>query len=143
MNIREAVIGDIKELHEIRMAVKENILNTPGLVTEEDYKKYLTTDGKGWVSYTDEKITGFAIVDITENNIWALFMRPEYEGQGTGRELHDTMVDWFFKHFKNKLWLGTAANTRAAAFYRKAGWRETGKTANEEIRFELAPADRK
>lgn len=37
MNILTGTIGDIASTHNIRMAVKENVLNNPALGTEADY----------------------------------------------------------------------------------------------------------
>jgi hypothetical protein len=39
MIVREATVADIESLSFIRMSVKENILNNPALVTEQDYIK--------------------------------------------------------------------------------------------------------
>jgi len=49
--------------------------------------------GKGWVCKVDGEVVGFAIVDLKEHNIWALFLRPEFEGMGIGKELHRLMID--------------------------------------------------
>ena len=49
---------------------------------------------KGWVCEIDKQITGFAIADLKENNIWALFLLPAFEKQGIGKRLHDMMIDW-------------------------------------------------
>ncbi|MBC7862563.1 MAG: GNAT family N-acetyltransferase, partial [Bacteroidia bacterium] len=73
MNFRVALPEDFKELHRIRMAVKENVLNNPLLVTEADYIKYLTVSGKGWLCEVENEIVGFAIIDTDDKNIWALF----------------------------------------------------------------------
>ena len=97
----------------------------------------MTTRGKGWVCEINSEIVGFAIADLKENNIWALFIHPEHEGKGIGKQLHQLMLDWYFNQQKNSVWLGTAPNTRAESFYRKAGWRETGVRPNGEIRFEM------
>jgi hypothetical protein len=37
-----------------------------------------------------------------------------------------------------KIWLTTDHSTRAEGFYRAAGWQETGRLKNGEIRFELS-----
>ncbi len=137
MLIREATPFDIPELHAIRMAVKENILSDPALVTEADYTRFLTSEGKGWVCEMDGKITGFAILDLGKHNIWALFVSPDHEGKGIGRKLHDTMLNWYFAKNSHPLNLSTDPNTKAERFYRKAGWRETGIEPNKEIAFEI------
>ena len=51
------------------------------------------------------------------------------------------MLDWYFKQTKEKVWLGTAFNTRAEQFYRKAGWTEIGLYSTKEIKFEMTYSD--
>ncbi len=137
MLIREAQVADIPRLSEVRLAVRENVLSNPALVTYEDYVEYLTRRGKGWVAEEAGRIAGFAIVDLQGRNIWALFVHPAFEGRGIGRALHDLMLDWYFSQTNETVWLGTAPGTRAEAFYRKAGWREVGVRENGEIKFEM------
>ena len=122
MVFREATVGDIPQIQVVRHAVKENVLSDPGLVTDQDCADYLVKRGKGWVCEVEENIVGFAIADLTGNNIWALFVDPRYERMGIGRKLHKTMLDWYFAQGKKQVWLGTSPHTRAALFYRRAGW---------------------
>lgn len=137
MIFREATIADIPQLSKIRLAVKENILSNPDLVPYEDYIEFMTQRGKGWVCEIDNKIVGFSIVDITDNNIWALFIDPDFEKKGIGSQLHIMMLDWYFKQTKANVWLGTAPKSRAESFYRKAGWKEIGMHGKDEIKFEM------
>ena len=137
MIIREANIDDIKQIQIVRNSVKENILSDPKLVTDEDCKVFITVRGKGWVCEINDEIVGFSIADLKDNNIWALFLRPEFEKQGIGKQLHDIMLDWYFKQTTKTVWLGTAPNTRAETFYRKSGWTEVGKHGKGEIKFEM------
>lgn len=141
MIIREAVIQDIEQIQEVRNAVKENTLSNPDLVTNKDCEEFITVRGKGWVCEADSKVAGFSIADLKENNIWALFVRPDVEGRGIGRLLHDIMLDWCFTQTKKNLWLGTSPKTRAEAFYRKAGWKEIGTHGKGEIKFEMTYED--
>ena len=124
-------------MHVIRLAVKENILGNPLAVTESDYIDFITTKGKGWVCEHEHTILGFAIVDFKDHNIWALFVDPEHEKKGIGTKLHQIMLDWYFEHFTEKLWLGTAPHSKAERLYRKAGWKEAGVEKNGDIRFEM------
>jgi GNAT superfamily N-acetyltransferase len=71
----------------------------------------------------------------------ALFIEPSFKRQGIGRKLHDMMGDWYFSQTKNKVWLGTAPDTRAEAFYKKAGWRPSGIHGRGEIKFEMTSDD--
>ena len=140
MIFREAAINDIKQIQVVRNAVKENVLSDPALVTDKDCEEYMTTRGKAWVCEVNEIIVGFAYVDLKENNIWALFVTPEYEEQGIGKTLHSIMLDWYFSITSENVWLGTAPNTRAETFYRKQGWKEAGMHG-KEIKFEMTAAD--
>lgn len=141
MTIREAKIEDIKQIQIVRNAVTENVLSNPNLVTDQHCEEFITVRGKGWVCEINNQIVGFAIVDLKENNIWALFLDPNFEKKGIGRQLHKTMLDWYFTQTKEKVWLGTGFNTRAEQFYRKAGWTEVGTHGKNEIKFEMTYID--
>jgi len=134
---REATLEDIPAMQHVRGAVTENRLNNPLLVTTEHYVDYIEERGKGWVCVDGELLVGFAIVDLRDNNVWALFVLPEYEGRGIGSTLQKLMLDWFFATRDETLWLSTATGTRAAAFYRLQHWKEAGPYGNNEIRFEM------
>ncbi len=138
MIFREAGIDDIPQIQVVRHAVKENILSDPTLVTDRDCQDYLTVRGKGWVCEIDNQIVGFAIADLQDNNIWALFLKPDFEKQGIGKQLHNTMIDWYFSKKTDTVWLSTTPGTRADQFYRKCGWTETGKYGTSQIRFEMS-----
>ncbi|MFT3681278.1 MAG: GNAT family N-acetyltransferase [Ferruginibacter sp.] len=138
MIFREAEKRDIQQIQLVRNAVKENMLSNPALVTDTDCEAYMFTRGKGWVCEVNENIVGFSIADLQENNIWALFVHPDFEKKGIGKKLHDLMLDWYFEQTKEKVWLGTAPNTRAEQFYRLQGWKENGTHGKGEIKFEMS-----
>jgi GNAT superfamily N-acetyltransferase len=137
MLYREAQVADIPQYMTVRMAVRENQLSSPDRVTEQDNIDYLTKRGKGWVCEVGGQIVGFAIADLQDHSIWALFVHPDYEQQGIGRQLHRLMLDWYFSQTTHPVWLSTSPGTRAEEFYRRHGWRETGRTTSGEVRFEL------
>ena len=141
MIFREATIADIAQIQVVRHLVKENTLSDPSLVTDADCEEFMFQRGKGWVCEIENKVVGFAIADLKENNIWAVFIDPLFEGRGIGRKLHDTMMDWYFSQGKNHAWLGTSPHTRAALFYEKAGWKNTGMVNKGELKFELSRED--
>jgi len=141
MFFREARVEDIPQIQIVRHSVKENTLSNPALVTDKDCEDYIVRRGKGWVCEIEDRIVGFAIVDLRANNVWALFIQPGCEGKGIGRRLHDDMLNWYFNQTNSTIWLGTAPNTRAEKFYRRAGWKEIGIHGKGEIKFEMAIGD--
>jgi GNAT superfamily N-acetyltransferase len=140
MIFREAVLSDIPQIQVVRNSVTENTLSNPDLVPDKDVEDYIINRGKGWVCVIDKTIVGFAIVSVTDNNVWALFIQPGYDKKGIGKKLHDDMMDWYFSQTNTTIWLGTSQGTRAEQFYRKAGWVEVGTHGKGEVKFEMTAA---
>ncbi|MFT3885099.1 MAG: GNAT family N-acetyltransferase [Flavobacteriales bacterium] len=139
MEIRLAIPDDVPAMHAIRLRVRENRLSDPSVVTEPDYLAFMARDTRSWVCTCDDgTIAGFTMVDVENRNLWALFVAPEHEGKGVGRALHEAMCAWYFTR-AIALRLSTASDTRAEAFYRKAGYRPDGHTPSGERIFELRP----
>ncbi|HPH91427.1 MAG TPA: GNAT family N-acetyltransferase [Ferruginibacter sp.] len=141
MMFREANNSDIKQIQFVRHAVNENRLSDPSLVPDADVAEYINKRGKGWVCVVHSEIAGFAIVDLIDNNIWALFVHPDFEGNGIGKKLHGLMLNWYFENTKDKIWLGTEPGTRAEKFYRMQGWKEAGLHGKGELKFEMQKTD--
>jgi len=137
MIYREAAINDIAQIQVVRNAVKENRLSDPALVPDTDVEEYMMNRGKGWVCEIDGTVEGFAIADLVDKNIWALFINPDFEAKGIGKKLHRLMMDWCFTQTNETIWLGTAPNSRAEKFYRMQGWIEVGLHGKNEIKFEM------
>lgn len=137
LKIRQATENDIPQIQMVRNSVKENTLSNPNLVTNTDCLDFITNRGKGWVCEIVDRIVGFSIVDLQENNIWALFVHPDFDQKGIGRKLHDIMLNWYFSQTRENIWLSTTPKTRAEIFYRKSGWKESG-FHGKEIKFEMS-----
>lgn len=137
MIFREAQINDIPQIQIVRNAVKENTLSNPTLVPDNDVEDYLVNRGKGWVCEINNEVVGFSIVDLVENNIWALFVHPNFEQQGIGKKLHNMMLNWYFQQTSKPVWLGTSPLTRAEKFYAINGWIAIGKHGKSETKFEM------
>jgi GNAT superfamily N-acetyltransferase len=138
---RIAVVSDIAQIQKVRNAVKENRLSNPALVPDSDVEDYIIRRGRGWVCEMDGSIVGFSIISLADKNVWALFIQPGFEKKGIGRKLHDLMLNWYFAHTKETVWLSTAPGTRAESFYRKAGWQEAGTYGKGEIKFIMSHED--
>ena len=134
--MRQAVAADIPAIQRVRATVKENRLVST-IITDEEVRVALEKTGRGWVVDEDGEVAAFAIGNATTGNIWALFVRPESEGRGYGRALHDTMINWLFAAGLDRLWLTTEPGTRAQRFYEAAGWTLMGTTGQGELRYEM------
>ena len=140
MNFRQAIPEDIPQIQIVRNSVKENQLSNPNLIPDELVEEFITKRGKGFVCEIDDIIVGFSIVDFVENNVWALFLLPEFEGKGIGKKIHQLMLDEYFSKTKETIWLSTEANSRAETFYKKQGWKNAGFHGNE-VKFEMSFED--
>ena len=140
MNFRQAIPEDIPQIQIVRNSVKENQLSNPNLIPDDLVEEFITKRGKGFVCEIDDIIVGFSIVDFVENNVWALFLLPEFEGKGIGKKLHQLMLDEYFSKTKETIWLSTEANSRAETFYKKQGWKNAGFHGNE-VKFEMSFED--
>ncbi len=138
MVFREATLSDITQIQFVRNAVKENRLSDPALVPDKDVEDYITNRGKGWVCEIDEVIVGFAIVDLVDKNVWALFVHPDFEANGIGKQLHRIMMDWYFVQTRENIWLGTDPVSRAEKFYSMQGWIEVGVHGKGEKKFKMS-----
>ena len=135
--LRQAFRRDIAAMHAVRLSVHENVLASPE-VTEASYIPAIETTGRGWVMVEGgEVIVGFAIANSVTGNIWALFVRPEYEGRGYGRALQSAMLSWLFAQGVARAWLSTQPNTRAQRFYERSGWSSAGALASGELAFDM------
>ncbi|MDB6136907.1 MAG: family acetyltransferase [Verrucomicrobiales bacterium] len=134
---REATREDVPAMQVVRHLVKENVLSDPSLVPDSDCIRYLEVRGKGWVGHDGAQLAGFAIADLVDHSIWALFVDPLYEGLGIGKELHRLMMDWYFTQTSETVWLSTAYDTRAERFYRLQGWTDAGAYSTRERRFTM------
>lgn len=122
VTFRQAERQDIAAMSRIRLAVTENALADPDRITQKMYEDYLELLGRGWVAEVDGEITGFCYADKPHASIWALFIAPEYEGQGQARQLLKLATAWLFEQGHQVAQLSTGAGTRAERFYTLQGW---------------------
>ena len=123
-------------MHRVRTSVRENRL-VSAVISEADYVEHIEQRGRGWVIEVAGELVAFAVADVRNGSIWALFVDPRFEGRGCGRQLLDSSVAWLWEQGLESLWLTTAPDTRAQRFYEAAGWRVAARTASGEVRLEL------
>ncbi|MGL5757875.1 GNAT family N-acetyltransferase [Plesiomonas sp.] len=122
MKFREASLADIPAMSAIRLAVKENTLSDPSIITYQMYEEYLHQHGKAWVCEIGQKIIGFSYAASEDHSIWALFVHPNNEGIGAGKQLLWLATEWLFAQGAKTVTLSTTVNTRADRFYTAQGW---------------------
>jgi GNAT superfamily N-acetyltransferase len=135
--LRRATAADIPAMSRIRLAVRENALSNPARITEAMYVDHLDALGRGWVAEDSGEVVGFAFADRTDGSIWALFVDPRREGEGAGKRLLRSAVDWLFEIGHRELRLGTQAHTRADRFYAAQGWTREETKDDVEVRYRL------
>ena len=131
--LREATIEDIAALHALRVAVRENRLRDATRVTPADYCRYLANPGSSWLVESAGEIQGFGIADPSSRSIWALFVAPDCQGQGIGRQLLLQVTDYLRAQSSAPMHLSTEPGTRALRMYLAAGWVKRGVLENGEV----------
>jgi GNAT superfamily N-acetyltransferase len=135
--VRQATEADIPEMMALRLSVRENQLFDPSQVTAEDCRRYVMR-GNMWVWDENSALFGISAANGDTGWIWALFVRPEHEGRGIGQALFAAACDALIAAGFRTLRLSTDPDTRAARFYRAAGWGEAGRTPDGELIFEFS-----
>ncbi len=140
-SLRQATRADIPQIQRVRHSVKENRL-TSRVILDDDVASAIEGAGRGWVVDIEGRIVGFSIAQCDPGSdktgsIWALFVDPDFEGQGHGRRLHDVAVQWLWSCGVQWLWLSTETDTRAERFYELSGWQRCGLTPDGEVRFQM------
>jgi GNAT superfamily N-acetyltransferase len=134
--LRQAVASDIPGIQRVRSSVRENRLIST-VITDDAVREMIEDLGRGWVVESQGQVVGFSIGNVTNGNIWALFIDPAHERRGLGRQLHDIMLGWLWSQGLDRLWLTTEPGSRAQRFYEAAGWQLTGHTVSGELRYEM------
>jgi GNAT superfamily N-acetyltransferase len=78
------------------------------------------------------------MADLGRGSIWALLVLPEEEGRGAGKGLLEAALDRIWDQWPGRAVLSTDPGTPASEFYRRNGWRSSGRNGRREIAFTLA-----
>lgn len=141
MEIRIASDRDIEILFDIRTSVRENHQGREELarigVTPAAIAEMLATTSRAWIGRVDGIDAAFSMADSSRATIFAMFVRPGFEGRGLGRALMDRAESWLWKQGCGEIWLTTGADPaiRANGFYRHLGWISRGIDPDGEIRY--------
>ncbi len=141
MQITLATPDDIGTLFDIRTGVTQNHQSRQELaalgVTAERLAEMLQTRSRAWLAHVDGAAAGFSMADSARATVFALFVRPGFEGRGIGRRLMAEAEDWLFGQGWDQIWLATGGDEslRALGFYGHLGWVPAGVLDDGQIRF--------
>ncbi|RYG55540.1 MAG: N-acetyltransferase [Alphaproteobacteria bacterium] len=137
--IRDAREADIPAIFAVRTSVGDNHLSVEQMsemgITHETIAETLRNQHCLWVAEQEGKIVGFSMALSADACVFALFVRPEWEGHGIGRLLLERAEEFLFESHET-IWLQTDVTTPAARFYKRLGWSQRDKMETGDTRFE-------
>ena len=141
MNVRPATRADIPAMFDVRTSVRENHLSLEGLerygITAASVEQMLESTMGAWVAEDGDRIVAFSMADRVNASVFAMFVRPEYEGRGLGRRLMYETESWLFAHGCEQIWLRTDRDplVRANGFYQHLGWVSVGVQDDGQVQY--------
>lgn len=139
--IRIATTADIDSLFDIRTCVVQNHLSCEQLtalgITAATLAEAIEQGPCAWIVEVDGVPAGFTMIDCDGGEVFALFVRPEFEGIGIGRMLMET-AEKALLHDHRTIWLVTDGHEdiRANGFYQRLGWSLAGSIDDRDVRYE-------
>lgn len=139
ITIRDAAEEDIPAIFEVRTSVRENHLSVEQMaaigITNESIRQLLRREPCIWVAVQGDHIVGFSMADAADACLFAVFVRPEWAGQGIGRRLVERAEVFLFERHCT-IWLHTDGSSRATGFYERLGWKRMQDVEKRDARFE-------
>lgn len=133
--IRRAKTGDTQNVanlvQESWLVANQNLLPSDtanALAKSADIGGFVAGEWQSiWIAEINKEIAGVAGVNPA-GVIWALYVRPDYQGCGIGSALYEAAINMLKLAGKRKAILEVmAANENAVAFYRSRGWVQEGR----------------
>ncbi|AKS04959.1 GNAT family N-acetyltransferase [Pseudomonas trivialis] len=143
--IRTATQDDIDTLFSIRTSVVQNHLSVEQMaelgITPQVLAESIEAAPCVWVAEVDGRAVAFAMVDLAEGEVFAMFVLPTYENLGLGRQLMAVAEAALFEHH-DRLYLITDGRDeiRANGFYQRLGWVVVGQVDGDDVRYEKSRA---
>ena len=139
--IRVATEADVPAIFEVRTSVRENHLSLEGLaargITPASVAEMIRTTMRAWVAEVDGEVVAFTMADRAEASVFAMFVRPEHEGRGLGRQLMAATEARLFESGCDEIWLRTDRDpaVRANGFYQRLGWTSAGVQEDGQVEY--------
>ena len=132
LRYRPAIASDLALLYDIRFSVEENRSYDPAEIPVSRVLPVLQ-EGGSFLCLDGDWPVGFSMASFELSELFGLFLRPGYQGQGIGRRLLALAVDWMREKGARGMRLTTDPGTRAERLYRAAGWEATGVSETGEL----------
>lgn len=139
--VRRATADDVETLFDIRTSVRENHQSRAKLasigVTPTSVAEMLNGDAAAWIAAHDGIAAAFSMAKGDEQTVFAVFVRPGYEGRGLGSAVLSAAEEWLWQRGAGEIWLTTGAEPeiRAHGFYARRGWRRTDKLLRGDVKY--------
>ncbi|WP_439862522.1 GNAT family N-acetyltransferase [Pseudomonas antarctica] len=143
--IRVATEDDVDSLFAIRTSVQQNHLSREQLaemgITAQVLADSIRVAPCIWIAEVDGTSAAFSMVNLAEGEVFAMFVRPAYEGLGLGRQLMAVAEAALFERH-DTLFLITDGRDeiRANGFYKHLGWALAGPVGGEDVRYQKIKA---
>jgi len=135
LTFREARLGDIPAMFELRGRTRENPISAGELaVLDITPESTMTSIASGrtcsWVCLHGASLVGFATGNHPSGEILVVAVSPDFEGRGIGKKLLHSVMESLQSRGCARLWLAASPDpgVRSYGFYRHLGWRPTGQT---------------
>ena len=142
---RAASPDDIPACITLRGLTRENPATAERLaelgVTVESWSAQVRNQElSGIICMHGAEMAGYCFGDLQSGEIVVLALLPAYEGQGTGRRLLHAVMLQLQHAGHQRLFLGCSPDpaVRSHGFYRRLGWKPSGKTdklGDEELEY--------
>lgn len=100
---------------------------------EEWKKRYSDDNERRWVAKNENQIVGFCVAGKEKggNRIYAIYVLPDFQGAGRGKELLQKSLNWLGG--EKDVYVNVASyNTKAIKFYKRFGFVKTGRVVHSE-----------
>lgn len=148
LSFRQMRIDDIPATLAVRLSTVENAITLEELksdygVTPQSIAEAMATHVRGWLCEDTGTTAGFAMGDVSSGEVLVVAVRPEYERKGVGEGVLTRVQTWLFAAGHDEIWLRANPDPHVCAygFYRKLGWRTTGRMMDGDEVMRLRKGD--
>ncbi len=138
LGYRKMDVDDLPAAFSVRLSTVENAITMEELEKDDITPTSLAESMKlhvgGWLCEESGTVVGFSMGDRLNGEVQVVAVIPEYEGNGIGKRLLRLVQNWLFSEGHGEIWLRANPNPmiRAYGFYRKLGWRATGRMVDDD-----------